>query len=64
MREYVVWLRNCGPVHVKAERLERQYDSLESDTIPTKLLFYIGDRIIAEFYIADSTHGWVELTEE
>lgn len=57
MRTYDVWTMN-GIVEVKADGIRR----LSVDDKPTKIQFFIGDDIVAEFY-PEHICGWVELKE-
>jgi len=55
MKEYIVYAAGFASIEFKAERIERQ----TVNDKPTKLLFFIGDEIIAEFY-PEQICGWIE----
>ena len=58
MKTYDVWTMN-GLVEVKAEGIRR----ITVDDKPIKIYFYIGDEVVAEFYI-EHVCGWSERKEE
>ena len=57
MKTYEVWTMN-GVVEVKADDIRR----LSVDNKPTKIQFFIGGYIVAEFY-TEHICGWVEREE-
>ena len=54
LKTYQIWTA-CGLVEIRAERIERQ----SVNDKPTKILFFVGEEIIAEFF-TDKIYGWVE----
>ncbi len=58
MKVYDVYYQ-WGVATVKAERVER----LSTNDKPTKILFFVGDEIVAEFF-CENTAGWVDRGEE
>jgi len=52
---YTLW----GISRVKAERIERH----SKNDSPTKILFLVGDEIVAEFY-CERVAGWMEVGKE
>lgn len=58
MRTYDVYCA-WGVVTVKAEMVKR----ISENDKPTKILFIVGDEVVAEFY-CEHTAGWVERKEE
>ena len=58
MKEYTVWTMN-GLVEVRAEGIHR----ITKVDKPIKIIFYIGDEVVAEFY-TERVCGWAERKEE
>ena len=57
MKVYDVYYQ-WGVATVNAERVER----LSTNDKPTKILFIVGDEIVAEFF-CENTAGWAERSE-
>lgn len=58
MKEYTVWTMN-GLVEVRAEGIRR----ITIDDKPIRIIFYIGDEVVAEFY-TERVCGWAERRTE